>query len=108
MIDLELHRARLSSAGVEVLEQEDTAVRFLISTQVGPVVIVADLIRIEDTLVLDRTHVDGPGLTLPLIRKVAKALGEVENVVEVIIQGGDRSSGANRGSSPTPIRVRVI
>ena len=37
----------------------------------------------------------------------AKLFGQVEDVVEVIIQGGDRSSGANLGSSPTPICVQV-
>jgi hypothetical protein len=70
-------------------------------------VILADFIEVEDRLVLDKTHVDGPGLTLPIISRVAKVLGESEDVVEVIIQGGDRSSGANRGSSPAPIRVKI-
>ena len=67
----------------------------------------AELIHIEDRLVMDSVHVDGLGLTLPRIREVAQVFGEVEDVVEVIIQGGVRTSGARPGSRPTPIRVKV-
>jgi hypothetical protein len=51
--------------------------------------------------------VDGAGLNLPRIRQLAQVFGEVEDVSEVSIQGGVRTSGARPEGTPTPIRVMV-
>ena len=50
----------------------------------------ADVVRVDDRWVFDRLHVAGEGLTIGSIRTVAKFFGQVEDVVEVMIQGGDR------------------
>lgn len=93
--------------GIQLIEVDLPAVEFQIFTPSGYVLILTDMLLLEDRLVLDQLHVTGKGLNLALIRRVARVLGKGRDVVEVIIQGANRSSGANRGSSPTPIRVKV-
>ena len=97
----------LAAAGIEIVERDRDTIEAIIQTSVGPVTIVADLVRIEDRLILDGVHVSGRGLRLTDIRRLAKVFGAVEDVEEVIVQGGERSSGARPGSSPTPIRIKV-
>jgi hypothetical protein len=92
---------------VTVIELDENAIEFEIRTDVGTQAVLADLYLIEDRLIYDMCHVTGEGLNVGIIRRIAKVLGEVEDVEEVTIQGGDRQSGANQGSSPSPIRVKV-
>ena len=94
-------------AGIYLIEVDEPAIEFEVLTAKGHVSLIADLVRIDDYLMFDRCHVTGEGLTITLIRKIARVFGQLDSATEVVIQGGDRSSGANRGSSPGPIRVRV-
>lgn len=97
----------LAASGIEILERDGDTISAEVQTEAGVVTIVAELVFVEDALVLDGVHVDGRGLTRTNIRQLAKVFGEVEDVVEVIIQGGIRTSGARRGFSSLPIRVEV-
>jgi hypothetical protein len=96
-----------ATVGMRIIERDGSTICVAIETALGEVIVMAELLRIEDRLVIDRVHVDGAELNLPRIRQLAQVFGEVEGVIEVIIQGGVRTSGARPGSSPTPIRVMV-
>ena len=100
-------RNTYSQAGIRIIERDGETVWIELDTGVGTVVVMANIARIEDRLVIDRAHVEGEGLDLSLIRRFAKVMGEVEDVVEVIVQGGRRTSGKRAGTVPTPIRVKV-
>ncbi len=99
--------ASYAAVGITILEEDDGMVSLQVITDKGPVVIVAEVLLLEDRLILDRVDVMGEGLNLGNIRKLAQLCGEVEDVVEVIVIGGRRVSGLHEGRYPTPIRVRV-
>ena len=103
MTDYEIYLA----AGIEIVERDGDTMHMSVTTVAGVVTVMAEMLRVEGLLVLDQVHVDGQGLRLGDIRRLAKVFGEVEDVEEVIIQGGTRTSGAHPGSRPTPIRVQV-
>jgi hypothetical protein len=96
-----------AAAGIEMIERDGSAIHAAIRTESGVVTVMANLIRSADRLIVDQVHVDGQGLSLSRIRQVAHVFGVVEDVVEVVVQGGVRTSGAHPGSRPTPIKVKV-
>jgi hypothetical protein len=96
-----------AAAGMRILERDGDTICAELDTTVGPVVLVANVLLAGRSLVFDGVHVDGRGLTLARIRELAKVAGQVEDVEEVRVQGGVRTSGARPGSVPTPIRVKV-
>ena len=51
-----------AAAGMEMLERDGDTIHVVIQTSDGPVSVMAELIRIEDRLIIDRAHVDGRGL----------------------------------------------
>lgn len=96
-----------AAAGMEISERDGDTIHLSIQTEAGLVTVIADLVRLDDRLVIDGAHVEGRGLSRTRIHQLAQAFGEVEDVVEVIIQGGRRTSGARPGSIPSPIKVKV-
>jgi len=70
-----------AAAGMEILERDGDTIRVIIRTSAGSVTVIADLVRIENRLVIDGAHVDGQGLTRTRIRELAQVFGRVEDVV---------------------------
>ncbi len=96
-----------AAVGMEIVERDGDTVLASIQTPAGLVTVIANLVHIDDRLIIDRAHVEGRGLNRVRISLLAQAFGEVEDVAEVVIQGGRHASGANPGIIAMPIRVRV-
>lgn len=75
-----------------------------------PMSVIANVSKEGNQLVLRGMHIDGPGAgssNLGQLRDVARALGREYGVREVVIYGGQRTTGANPGKIPRPIVIRV-
>jgi len=60
-------------------------------------------------MVLERTHIDGPGanrIGLPGLRALARIAMEELDVDEIVVEGARRTTGAAPGRVPTPLRFR--
>ncbi len=76
----------------------------------GDITIITDIIKQERTLILDRLHIDGPGRGRSSITELlffARELGQQNDVDEIIIYGGERTSGAKPGKIPKPIKIKI-
>lgn len=92
---------------VRVLEEDENVIHAIVQTPIGEVTLMANVIRDPHRLVLNQIHVEGKGLTRAIIKRAAKELGLAEGVEDVVLHGGVRTSGANPGSTPKPIYVKV-
>ncbi len=94
-------------AGIIVREHDGMTVSLALLLGNSIVMVIAEFIRLEDTLLIKGAQVEGRGLTRTLIRTFANVVGQIENVSRVIVQGGKRTSGGRAGSVPSPIQVEV-
>jgi hypothetical protein len=97
---------------VKVVEQVDDVV--ILEARVGGRVIqiAASVAKEGTTLFLRKAHIEGaaPGqVGVKGLFDMARDFGRANNVAEVVIQGGRRTTGIGkiRGSIPRPIRVKV-
>jgi RHS repeat-associated protein len=84
---------------------------FVLKSDKGEIQIFAKSVTQQgDTLMIDDLSIQGAGANtvgLSSTRQYARDIGKAFGAKEVIIQGGRRTSGANPGRTPVPIRIRV-
>ena len=59
---------------------------------------------------LNKAHIDGPGAgasSVSELKGFARELGRQNDVKEVIVQGAPRTTGANPGKVPVPIKIKI-
>jgi len=74
------------------------------------ITIYANLFKEDNRLILRNVHLDGVGpgySSLTELRQIAREFGKMNHVDEVIIYGFRRTTGANTGKQPIPIRIKV-
>ncbi len=94
-------------AGIIVREHDGMTVSLALLLGNSIVMVIAEFIRLESTLLIKGAHVEGRGLARTLIRSFANVVGQIENVSRVIVQDGKRTSGRRAGNVPSPIQVEV-
>jgi hypothetical protein len=95
---------------IGVVEQEGNVVRIVASGPKGTIEVIAEMEKQGSQLILNGTHVDGPGAGTMGIRELgesARQSGRQEGVSKIIVYGGRRTTGANIGHTPRPTRFRV-
>jgi hypothetical protein len=94
-------------ATLEIIEEDENVLHASIETSFGRVTIMANITLDGGKLLLNQIHVEGRGLTRAIMKRAAEELGNRKGAAEVLLQGGIRTSGANPGSFPKLIRVKV-
>ena len=95
---------------VVLLEQEGSTYSFRIDGVNGSINVVTDMAVQDNKLVLNGMHIEGSGAgtsSLGELRQAARALGRQYGVDEVVINGGDRTSGAKPGKASRPVTIKV-
>jgi hypothetical protein len=76
----------------------------------GYITIITDIIKQERTLILDRLHIEGPGKgrsSITELLSLAREFGKQNDADEVIIYGGERTTGAKPGKIPRQIKIKI-
>ena len=95
---------------VKIVEQQGNVYEFSIPGANGDLSVITEMTQNGNQLVLNGMHIQGSGSgtsSLSELRSVARALGQQYGVDEVVINGGERTSGANIGKNPRPITIKV-
>jgi hypothetical protein len=90
------------------IERDGDAIWIEASGSNGSITVAANVTREGDTLILSRAHFDGPGanaLGIRSLRALVRVFGRREGVKKIIIEGGERTTGANPGKVPRPIEI---
>ncbi|MFN9299203.1 MAG: hypothetical protein ACK6DZ_16045, partial [Acidobacteriota bacterium] len=103
-----------SRRAIRILEEVAGAIHLEVQGARGTYQVIANISREGDTIILQGAHMQGSGAgqfggkeLLKEIREAAKQFGREQGAKEVVIQGGARTSGANPGHIPPPIRIKV-
>jgi filamentous hemagglutinin len=99
-----------AASNIKLVEQDGNIYQFSIPGAIGDLSVVTEMTQKGNQLVLNGTHIDGPGAgssSLRQLREVARALGQQYGADEVVINGGTRTSGANPGKVPRSITIKV-
>jgi len=103
-----------SGRAIRILEEVAGAIHLEVQGAKGTYEVIANITREGDTIILEGAHMQGSGAgqfggkeLLKEIREAAKQFGKEQGAKEVVIQGGARTSGANPGHVPPPIRIKV-
>ncbi len=92
---------------IEEVDPSSPVVLLVVTTPLGEMRLVADIRVVNHVLYADGVHVGGlsPG---PLGRAGLNTIGrkmlEIAGVDQIVIQGRARTTGANKGRIPQPIR----
>jgi hypothetical protein len=76
----------------------------------GPITVITEMTKKGDQLLLKGTHIDGGGKgssSLSELKELARDFGRQQGVKEILVEGGRRTTGANPGKVPRPIRIKV-
>ena len=95
---------------VRIVETDGEIVELVATTENGEVRVITGMSKEGDALHLRGLHIDGPGvgsLGRVGLRNLAVELGKQQGAKQVIILGGTRTTGANPGQIPRPIRFLV-
>jgi riboflavin biosynthesis pyrimidine reductase len=95
---------------VRIIEQEGSTVHLHIKGAKGDIEVMAEMTKEGDKLILRNAHVQGGGAgtsSLSELKSAARELGKQQGVKEVVVEGGTRTSGANVGKAPIPIKIKV-
>lgn len=99
---------------IRIIEKAAGAIHLEVKGAKGTYEVIANISREGDTIIVEDAHMQGSGAgqfgetqLLNEIREAAKQFGREQGVKEVVIQGGARTSGANPGHIPPPIRIKV-
>ncbi|ALN88354.1 RHS repeat-associated core domain protein [Lysobacter capsici] len=95
---------------IKILEEAKGAIQFTAQGAKGTIEVISDIAQQGKTLTLSGMHVDGVGKgasSLSELRDVARALGASRGASTVIIQGGQRTTGAKPGKIPIPVKIKV-
>jgi hypothetical protein len=101
-----------TDSGELFLSQGDNDyIGFVLNSDKGEIIVVAKGISQQgDKLIIDDLSIQGggPNTAGPAsMRQFARDIGKAFGVKEVDIQGGRRTSGANPGRIPIPIKIKV-
>jgi hypothetical protein len=94
----------------KLVERDGDVSLFSVEGKGGEISIVAETSMEGGTLILRNAHIQGGGKgtsSLAELRSVLEAIGRAEGAKEVIVFGGERTSGARPGHRPRPIKVKV-
>lgn len=92
---------------VEIEEVDHPVAMVVITTPAGEVRLIGSVSIVGRVLHIEKAHVGGlaPGaLGRAGLNAIGRKLLEVADVDQIIIQGGFRSTGKNKGKAPRPIR----
>lgn len=76
----------------------------------GTVEVIADMVKKDQTLILNKAHIDGPGpgsMGVQTLKDLGKEFGKQQGVKQVIINPGKRTTGAMKGKTPSPIVIDI-
>lgn len=99
-----------SGSRVTVLDIDKGRFHIRIDGENGPMEVITNLSQNGNQLVLSGLHIQGSGAgssSLRELREAAREIGSAYGASEVLIQGGERSSGANPGHTPRDISIKV-
>ncbi|HVA50374.1 MAG TPA: hypothetical protein VNH11_28730 [Pirellulales bacterium] len=94
---------------VTIVERDGDVVE-IVASGASTVTAIAEMELTGDTLTLRGMHVDGAGRgssSLGELREMVRELGRQQGAKEVVILGGMRTTGANPGKLPRPIKIRI-
>jgi hypothetical protein len=92
---------------IEIEAADHPVMIVTVTTPIGTIEIIGSVTRRGRVLRLDRVHVQGlaPGaLGRAGLNAIGRKLLEEADVDEIVIQGGARTTGRNKGKQPRPIR----
>jgi hypothetical protein len=95
---------------LKIVEEDEDAIELLAKGKKGHITIYANIFKEDNRLILRNVHLDGMGSgysSLTELRQIAREFGRMNHVDEVIIYGFRRTTGANAGKQPIPIRINV-
>src|SRR5580704_7782628 len=90
-------------------QSDETIVVARITTTVGSILVMAEVALAEGVLTLSGVHVQGDDVSanevgVPGLRRIIQEAMEELGVDEIVIVGSVRTSGANPGRAPRPLR----
>ena len=100
----------LGSLTVQTLARDGNTVELVVSGAKGGFTVITDVAKSGKDLVLSGLHIGGEGKgasSLSELRNAARVLGQQEGAERVVIQGGQRTTGANPGKKPIDIIIEV-
>jgi len=95
---------------VDIVDRDGDVVELLAKGSKGDISVITKMNKKGDDLILSGTHIDGGGKgtsSLSELKGLAKDLGRQQGVKNVIVNGGKRTTGANPGKTPRPIKIKV-
>jgi hypothetical protein len=92
---------------IEIDLVEDPVAILVIRTPIGVLELIGSFSLVERVLSIDRVHVQGlavGSLGRAGLNAIGRKLLEVADVDQIVVQGGVRTTGRNKGKLPRPIR----
>ncbi|MCP4120805.1 MAG: hypothetical protein GY751_03550, partial [Bacteroidetes bacterium] len=102
--------SRAAKRGPKIVDRDGDVVEIVAPGKNGDITMITGMKKSGDTLNLNGAHIDGlsPGKSsITELKDFARELGRQQGVKEVIVRGGRRTTGANPGKVPRPIRIKV-
>jgi hypothetical protein len=99
-----------TSGRVKIVEQDGDVVEIVAQSSRGEIRVITELRRKGKDLWLTGLHMEGPGprtAGIRELRELAREFGRDQGVSRIIIEGGVRTTGANRGHKPRRIVIPV-
>jgi hypothetical protein len=95
-----------AAVGIRIVERDGRTVSAEILTAEGLVGVVAEFLVVDKSLLITGVHVDGRGLKRSLF-VLLRSSRRGEDVTEVVVQVGIRTSGRYQVKLPSPLLVEV-
>lgn len=95
---------------IQVVQREGNLVEMVGKGARGEIRVLTEMTKQGDTLVLKGLHMEGAGAGSTGIRELrefARQLGKEQGVNKVVIEGAERTTGANPGHIPRTIEIKV-
>src|ERR1700687_824899 len=93
---------------VDIVDADHSVLEVVVTTPIGTMNLVASVSIVGRVMRMDGVHIDGltPGaLGRAGLNAIGRKLLEVADVDQIIIQGGARTTGQNKGKLPRAIRL---
>jgi RHS repeat-associated protein len=95
---------------IEIVQQEGNLVEMVGKSAQGEIRVLTEMTKQGDTLVLKGLHMEGAGPGSMGVRELyqfVRQLGREQGVKKVIIEGAERTTGANPRSIPRTVEIKV-
>jgi RHS repeat-associated protein len=102
--------AQVVERTIEIVQREGNLVEMVGKSGQGEIRVLTEMTKQGDTLVLKGLHMEGAGRGSMGVRELfqfARQLGREQGVNKVIIEGAERTTGANPGSIPRTVEIKV-